>query len=323
MTAGSAPALEIRGLRKAYKDVVAVDGLDLDIRPGECFGLLGPNGAGKTTTVEICEGLTEPDAGVVRVLGRTWREGGRELRERIGISLQETQFSEKLTVGETLALFRSFYRRPRPVEAVLEAVQLTEKRNGRVGQLSGGQKQRLALACALVADPELYFLDEPTTGLDPQSRRQLWTLVEGIKAEGRTIVITTHYMEEAERLCDRVAVIDRGRVIALGAPRELIAGLGAQHVIEFRTGDPASGGDGQESAPNAVDPELLGRLDGVRSVRRRDGAWLLESAQVHRTVPALLAFLSSRGFPLAELATHRATLDDVFLHLTGRQLRDG
>ncbi|HET9275369.1 MAG TPA: ABC transporter ATP-binding protein, partial [Gemmatimonadales bacterium] len=191
-------ALSIAGLCKSYKDVVAVDGLDLAVRRGECFGLLGPNGAGKTTTVEICEGLIPADAGEVRLLGLTWAEAGRDLRQRIGISLQETQFSDKLTVEETLRLFRSFYDRPRPLDAVLDAVQLGEKRRGRVGQLSGGQKQRLALACALVADPELFFLDEPTTGLDPQSRRQLWELIEGVKGEGRTVILTTHYMEEAE-----------------------------------------------------------------------------------------------------------------------------
>ena len=307
------PALSITGLRKAYKDVVAVDSLDLEVEPGECFGLLGPNGAGKTTTVEICEGLIPADAGEVRLLGRTWREAGSDLRQRIGISLQETQFSEKLTVDETLRLFRSFYDRSRSVEAVLDAVQLGEKRRGRVGQLSGGQKQRLALACALIADPEFFFLDEPTTGLDPQSRRQLWELIEGVKSEGKTVLLTTHYMEEAERLCDRVAVVDHGKVIALGTPRELVSRLGAQHVVEFRADD------GHGAALAADD---LGRLEGVLSVRPRDAAWLLESSHAHRTIPALLGFLAARDIPIAELVTHRATLDDVFLHLTGRQLRD-
>jgi ABC-2 type transport system ATP-binding protein len=249
----------------------------------------------------------------VRLLGRTWREAGSDLRQRIGISLQETQFSEKLTVDETLRLFGSFYDRPRPVDAVLEAVQLGEKRRGRVGQLSGGQKQRLALACALIADPEFYFLDEPTTGLDPQSRRQLWELIEGVKSEGKTVLLTTHYMEEAERLCDRVAVVDHGSVIALGTPRELVSRLGAQHVVEFRADD----GRG-----TALTADELGRLEGVLSVRPRADAWLLESSHAHRTIPALLGFLAARDVPIAELVTHRATLDDVFLHLTGRQLRD-
>jgi ABC-2 type transport system ATP-binding protein len=306
------PAVAITGLVKRYKDVTAVDGLDLEVAPGECFGLLGPNGAGKTTTIEICEGLTPPDAGQVRLLGTTWAEAGRELRQRLGISLQETQFSDKLTVAETLRLFRSFYHRPRDLDDVINMVQLGEKRNGRVGQLSGGQKQRLALACALVADPELFFLDEPTTGLDPQSRRQLWELVEEVKRAGRTVVITTHYMEEAERLCDRVAIVDHGKVIALGTPRQLVARLGAEHVIEFRT-----------SAEAAVSEADLTALEGTTSVRRRDGSYLLESTHAHRTVPALLALLGARGLPLEELRTHSATLEDVFVHLTGRTLRDG
>ena len=308
------PALSIAGLRKAYRDVVAVDGLDLEVHPGECFGLLGPNGAGKTTTIEICEGLTVPDAGEVRVLGHRWDHQAGPLRQRIGISLQETQFSEKLTVAETLQLFRSFYRRARPLEEVIAAVQLGEKRNGRVGQLSGGQRQRLALACALVADPELFFLDEPTTGLDPQSRRQLWELIEGVKRAGRTVVITTHYMEEAEHLCDRVAIVDHGKIIALGTPRALVSSLGAQHVIEFRPGASSSGAA-------LAEQDLLG-LDGALALRQRDGSFLLESAQAHRTVPALLAYLAERAIPLEELSSHTATLEDVFVHLTGRTLRN-
>ena len=316
-----APALSLRDLRKTFGDVVAVDALDLEVLPGECFGLLGPNGAGKTTTIEICEGLTVPDAGEVLVLGQQWGPGGAALRERLGISLQETQFSEKLTVAETLQLFRSFYQRPRPLDEVLAAVQLGEKCNGRVGQLSGGQKQRLALACALVADPELFFLDEPTTGLDPQSRRQLWELIEEVKRAGRTVVITTHYMEEAERLCDRVAIVDHGKVIAQGRPRDLIASLGAQHIIEFTVGEdqPSSRPADQ---PSLTDAELL-QLPGALSIRRREDSYLLESAQAHRTVPALLALLGTRGLPLAQLRTHSATLEDVFVHLTGRTLRDG
>jgi ABC-2 type transport system ATP-binding protein len=276
----NSPALTIRGLRKAYRDVVAVDGLDLELRQGECFGLLGPNGAGKTTTVEICEGLTEPDAGEVVVLGRQWGRDDRELRELLGISLQETQFSDKLTVAETVRLFRSFYPRGATPEAVIGMVQLIEKTNARVGQLSGGQKQRLALACALVGAPELLFLDEPTTGLDPQSRRQLWDLIDEFRAGGRSIVLTTHYMDEAERLCERVAVMDHGKVIALGTPRELIASLAAEHVLEFSTGDGV-----------ALTGEQLKRLDGVCSAVSRDGTWQLQVVELHRAVPALLAEL--------------------------------
>jgi ABC-2 type transport system ATP-binding protein len=291
--------------------VVAVDGLDLEIRAGECFGLLGPNGAGKTTTIEICEGLTEPDEGEVLVLGRRWGEHDRELRELLGISLQETQFSEKLTVEETVRLFRSFYRRGPSAEAVIGTVQLQEKRTGRVGQLSGGQRQRLALACALVGDPALLFLDEPTTGLDPQSRRQLWELIERFKADGRAILLTTHYMEEAERLCDRVAIVDHGRVIALGTPRELVASLSAEHVVEFA------------AAPDApVLAEVLGQVDGVEAAVRHGDTYRIRAAELHRTVPALLAELHRHGVQLTELRTHSATLEDVFVELTGRHLRD-
>jgi ABC-2 type transport system ATP-binding protein len=224
------PALRVQSLRKAYDDVVAVDGLDLEVLTGECFGLLGPNGAGKTTTIEICEGLLSADSGSVEVLGRRWESDARELRELLGIQLQETQLSEKLTVDETLTLFQSFYRDARDIGEVIDQVELGEKRHSRVGGLSGGQKQRLAVACALVGNPQLLFLDEPTTGLDPQSRRQLWELIEKFQAEGRTIVLTTHYMEEAERLCDRVAIVDHGRVIALGSPGELIDALDVSHL---------------------------------------------------------------------------------------------
>ncbi|HEX2225407.1 MAG TPA: ABC transporter ATP-binding protein, partial [Thermoanaerobaculia bacterium] len=207
-------ALRCRGLVKKFADVTAVAGLDLEVHRGECFGLLGPNGAGKTTTIEILEGLTDPDGGEVEVLGQTWTQAGDELRERLGISLQETQLPEKLTVGEIVRLFASFYRESRDPDAVLAKLSLDEKKNARVGKLSGGQKQRLAVACALVGDPDILFLDEPTTGLDPQSRLQLWEQVTDFRAEGGTILLTTHYMDEAERLCDRVAIVDRGKVIA-------------------------------------------------------------------------------------------------------------
>ena len=219
---GNRPSLLLRGVRKSFADVTAVDGLDLEVARGECFGLLGPNGAGKTTTIEICEGLTVPDDGSVQLLGLNWSTGAEKLRQRIGIQLQETQFPDKLTVEETLRLFRSFFKRGISVDESIETAQLEEKRKSRVGGLSGGQKQRLAMACALVGDPELLFLDEPTTGLDPQARRHLWDLVDDLKQAGRTIILTTHYMEEAERLCDRVAIMDHGRVIALGTPQQLI-----------------------------------------------------------------------------------------------------
>jgi len=304
-------ALQVRNLRKAYQDVVAVDGLDLEVFSGECFGLLGPNGAGKTTTIEICEGLNTPDAGEVVVLGRTWARNERELRERLGISLQETQFSEKLTVEETVRLFRSFYHAGASPAATIDMVQLSEKARSRVGGLSGGQKQRLALACALVGEPELLFLDEPTTGLDPQSRRQLWGLIEGLKSAGRSILLTTHYMEEAERLCDRVAIVDHGKRIALGTPRELIAALRAEHVLEFAL-----------AGSTAVDEAPLLGIDGVCAASRRDGTYRLQVEQLHLAMPALLGELRRQGAQLAELRTHSATLEDVFVSLTGRHLRD-
>ena len=304
-------ALQVRNLRKAYKDVVAVDGLDLEVLAGECFGLLGPNGAGKTTTIEICEGLNTPDEGEVMVLGRRWDRHERELRQLLGISLQETQFSEKLTVGETVQLFRSFYKRGPPPADVISMVQLQEKSGSRVGALSGGQKQRLALACALVGDPQLLFLDEPTTGLDPQSRRQLWELIEGFKSAGRSILLTTHYMEEAERLCDRVAIVDHGRMIALGTPQALIAGLEAEHVVEFAL-----------VAPAVVDEAALRQLDGVCAAERRNGTYRLQVSELHRVMPPLLQELRRQGAQLTELRTHSATLEDVFVSLTGRHLRD-
>jgi ABC-2 type transport system ATP-binding protein len=303
--------LVLRQLRKTYGDVVAVDGLDLEIRPGECFGLLGPNGAGKTTTIEICEGLTPPDAGEVVILGRRWGHDDRALRELLGISLQETQFSEKLTVAETVRLFRSFYTRGAPAGEVIDRVQLSEKSGARVGQLSGGQRQRLALACALVGEPELLFLDEPTTGLDPQSRRQLWELIERFRAGGRSILLTTHYMEEAERLCDRVAIMDHGRIIAQGTPRELIASLGAEHVVEFALVD---------GAP--LDEAALAKAIGEETPGRHDGAWRLQVSELHQAMPALLGELRRQGAQLSELRTRSASLEDVFVTLTGRQLRD-
>jgi len=308
---GGVTAIRCRGLAKRYGDVVAVDGLDLEVRVGECFGLLGPNGAGKTTTVEILQGLTPADAGEVTILGMTWERDAAELRQRLGSQLQETKLAEKLTVKETLKLFRSFYRRGRSVEEVLEMVGLSEKRDTWVAKLSGGQRQRLAVGCALVCEPDILFLDEPTTGLDPQSRRQLWGVIAEFRERGGTVRLTTHYMEEAERLCDRVAVIDRGKIIALGPPRELVASLGGEHVVEFGLANGARLEEGD-----------LRRLPGVVDVRNADGMTYLTVRRVHETVPALMELLAGRGAALSELTTHHATLEDVFLSLTGRHLRD-
>ena len=315
VTAAAAPgaiALRCAGLVKRYADVVAVDGLDLEVRTGECFGLLGPNGAGKTTTIEILEGLTRHDAGDVEVLGQRWGRRDGALRQRLGIQLQETQLNDKLSVEETLRLFRAFYDRGRSIDEVLGIVELESKRTAWVGKLSGGQKQRLAIGCALVGRPEVLFLDEPTTGLDPQSRRQLWTLLESFRREGGTILLTTHYMDEAQALCDRVAVVDQGRVIALGTPRELIASLGAEHVVEFAVAA------GREWPPL----DALRALPGVTDVRIENGSVLLSASEVHLAVPALLAVLEASGTPLSMLTTHSATLEDVFVKLTGRHLRD-
>ena len=305
------PALSIRGLRKAFDDVVAVDGLDLEVLRGECFGLLGPNGAGKTTTIEICEGLTKPDAGTVELLGLNWNKQANELRQKIGVQLQETQFPEKLKVEEVLTLFRSFFKTGLTVEQSITMAQLEEKRSSRVGGLSGGQKQRLAMACALVGDPQLLFLDEPTTGLDPQARRNLWDLVDELKRSGRTIILTTHYMDEAERLCDRVAVMDHGRIIALGTPKELIALIGGEQIVEFATG-----------AATPLDSAQLTGLPGVHSYRMHAGMHQLSVSELHTAVPEIFAALAAQQQPLTQFRTHSATLEDVFVSLTGRNLRD-
>jgi ABC-2 type transport system ATP-binding protein len=303
-------AIRCRGLVKRFGPVVAVAGLDLEVRRGECFGLLGPNGAGKTTTVEILEGLTAADAGEVAILGEAWEGDGMRLRARLGIQLQETKFPEKLTVREVIRLFRSFYPRGLDVVEALHVVSLQEKADAQVRALSGGQRQRLSLACALVGDPEIVFLDEPTTGLDPQSRRQSWEIIEALKTRGRTVLLTTHYMEEAQRLCDRVAIVDHGKLIAEGAPRELIASLGAEHVVEFAVGT------------GELDDELLRGLPSVEGVAREGDAWRLTVREVHRSVPALLETLARRGLEPTQLTTHHATLEDVFVSHTGRSLRD-
>jgi len=304
------PALRCRGLVKRYGSVLAVAGLDLEVRRGECFGLLGPNGAGKTTTVEILEGLGVPDEGDVEVLGERWRGDGLLLRARLGVQLQETKFPDKLKVSEVLRLFRSFYPRGLGASEALALVGLQEKADAQVRTLSGGQRQRLSLACALVGDPEIVFLDEPTTGLDPQSRRQTWDIVLDFKARGRTVLLTTHYMEEAEKLCDRVAIVDHGKVIALGAPRDLVASLGAEHVVEFTV-------DG-----GGLDAGALATLPSVEHVGRDGDAWRLTVREVHRAVPGLLAALAERNIEPTRLTTHHATLEDVFVSLTGRSLRD-
>jgi ABC-2 type transport system ATP-binding protein len=312
------PAIELAGLRKVFargrEQVVAVDRLDLTVARGEVFGLLGPNGAGKTTTVEICEGLQQPTDGQVQVLGLRWGAGrDQELRQRIGVTLQETRFFEKATVEEVIRLFASFRDRPRPVDDVIRLVALDEKRRTRTQQLSGGQRQRLAVACALVSEPELLFLDEPTTGLDPQSRRALWEVVEAFRAGGGTVLLTTHYMEEAERLCDRVGIVDHGRLIALGTPRELCASIGAVHVVEVTS----------ERIGERLDRTRIGALPEVREHHVEGDVLSLSVAAAHLAVPALLDWLDAGGIALQDLRMRQVSLEDVFVHLTGRHLRDG
>jgi ABC-2 type transport system ATP-binding protein len=305
-------AVRCRGVVKRYADVTAVNSLDLDVLRGECFGLLGPNGAGKTTSIEILEGLLAADAGEVEVLGRHWPTDAAWLRSRLGIQLQETQLADKLTVEETVRLFRSFYADGPTVDELLAMVELDGKRGAWVMKLSGGQKQRLSVACALAGKPDLLFLDEPTTGLDPQSRRQLWGVLERFREGGGTILLTTHYMDEAQTLCDRVGIMDHGRLIALDTPATLVANLGAQHVIAFALQDPA----------RLPPDDVLRALPGVTEVRHESDAVALASSEVHRALPALLDALREHDATLSLLTTHSATLEDVFVSLTGRHLRD-
>lgn len=306
-------ALRCEALAKKYNDVIALNGLDLAVRVGECFGLLGPNGAGKTTTVEILEGLNQADSGTAELLGMQWgKHDERALRERIGVQLQQTKLPDKLTVEETIQLFRSFYSRGHSLDHVIGLVSLEEKRHARVAKLSGGQKQRLAVACALVSAPDILFLDEPTTGLDPQARLQMWEVVERFRAEGGTVLLTTHYMDEAARLCDRIAIMDHGRVIALGTPAELIASLGAEQIIEFTIAGTTEG----------FDPTPLATLAGVTGTREQPDGFALRVSDIGAALPSLLAELEHQQVKLNQLKTHQATLEDVFVNLTGRQLRD-
>jgi ABC-2 type transport system ATP-binding protein len=294
-------------LSKRFADVHAVNGIDLSVVRGECFGLLGPNGAGKTTTIEILEGLTPHDSGAVEVLGGP--PGGEVARRKLGIALQETQLIDKLTVEETLRLFRSFYEQGRGVDELITRLELEEKRHGLVSKLSGGQRQRLALACALVGDPELLFLDEPTTGLDPQARLKVWEIVQRFRAEGGTVVLTTHYMDEAARLCDRIAIMDHGKIVAIGTPKELIAKLGAGQVIDIVT-VPSLAKEKFESTPGVVKVEA--RADGLA----------LFVDDIGEALPRVLEAVKGQGVALKQLVTREATLEDVFVHLTGSRLRD-
>ena len=308
-------AIDCQNLVKTYPGkppVEAVRGIDFQVHVGECFGVLGPNGAGKTTTIEILEGLLRATSGSASILGMNWTTNATAIRERIGVSLQETQLSDRLTVGETLTLFRSFYASGISPTEAMSRVSLEEKVNSWIKNLSGGQKQRLAVATALVGDPELIFLDEPTTGLDPTSRRQLWDIIESFKEQNRTVMLTTHYMEEAERLCDRVAIFDAGKIIAEGSPAELIRSLGANHVIEFSTGETTQG----------ISVDWVNRLPSVSQVQVEEEGIRVTADRLHEVLPGLVAGLEDRKISLTGLSTREATLEDVFVKLTGKHLSD-
>jgi len=309
----NSPALRATGLVKRFGALTAVNGLDLELTRGTCLALLGPNGAGKTTTIEMLEGLTRPDAGTIEILGRSWTTDAAEIRERIGVQLQETRLQEKVSVFETLRLFRTFYREGRDLREVLEVVGLVDKQDARVETLSGGQHQRLSLACALVSNPELLFLDEPTTGLDPQARRRVWEIVESFKATGGTVLLTTHYMEEAERLADDVVIVDAGKVIAHGSPASVIGSLHAESIVELFPRD----GKG-----SLLEDAALLALPGVGEVRREGAAFTLVVTDTQASVGALLVHLDEVGVELESLKTHSPTLEDVFVALTGKHLRD-
>ena len=305
----AAPVIRVRGLTKRYGDVQAVAGIDFDVAKGEIFGLLGPNGAGKTTTVEILEGLREPDGGEVSVLGVDVARDADAIKPRIGVSLQTAALYPKLTVTELIDLFRSFYPTSRPTKEVMDALELGERHNARSQDLSGGQRQRLSVALALVNDPELVFLDEPTTGLDPAARRSLWDIVEGLKADGRSVLLTTHYMEEAEILCDRLAIMDHGRILEMGTVEELVSKHFQERTVRFDRLD-------------GLAREELERLPEVTSVKEDTNEVLIYTKDPGRTIGALLDLADSRGLEPQNLGIRRATLEDVFLDLTGRALRD-
>jgi len=309
MTAATAPAIRAQSLVKRYGDKLAVAGIELRVEVGECFGLLGPNGAGKTTTVEMIEGLTRPDSGSIELFGVPWGSGrNRDLQERVGVQLQDTQLADKLTVEEVLRLFRSFYRQGRSVEQLLRELDLTAERKQQYQKLSGGQKQRVALGTALAGDPELLFLDEPTTGLDPRARQALWGIVQTFQKRNRSVLITTHYMEEAAILCDRIAVMDQGKIIALGTPRSLIDGLGLVQFVEFET-------------KQALDEAALSALPVVENILRKGEGYHLRIDRSLNALRVVLAELERQQLTPIGLSTHQATLDDVFLHLTGRALK--
>jgi len=309
MTQAGQPVIEVTDLRKCYGDVKAVDGVSFEVARGEVFGMLGPNGAGKTTTIEVLEGLREPDSGVAKVLGLDVCDHAPSIKQRIGVQLQSVSLYPRLTVKELLELFGSFYRRHLPAKQLIDALDLGERANARSMNLSGGQQQRLSIALALVNDPELIFLDEPTTGLDPQARRSLWDLIKGFQAQGKTVMLTTHYMEEATELCDRVAIMDHGHILEIGTVPDLIGRRFKERAVFFDT-----------TPELAI--ERLGTLPGVTRAAREDGQTVLYSRDVAGTIGGLLAIADEHKVDPRNLGIRQATLEDVFLDLTGRALRD-
>jgi ABC-2 type transport system ATP-binding protein len=305
----SAPIIQVVNLTKHYGPVQALRGVSFEVEEGEVFGLLGPNGAGKTSTVEILEGLRPADGGIVSVCGLDPQSSGSDFKQEIGAVLQATALPDKLRVGEAVSMFASFYKRRRDPAALLKRFGLEEKRNTFYSQLSGGQKQRLALAMSLVNEPRVLFLDEPTAGLDPQVRREIYTIIEELKKERKTILLTTHYIEEAEKLCDRVAIVDQGRVVTQGTPRELKQRSAGTTRIELRLARPES-----EAA--------LQQLEGVADCHASDGAYIVHSTRVPATIVSLVKYLEAQGNELSSLDIAAPSLEDVFLELTGRSLRD-
>lgn len=301
--------LQVENLIKRYGDVEAVRGLSFSVEEGEVFGLLGPNGAGKTSTIEIMEGLRVPDGGRVSVCGLDPQKNATELKHEIGAALQATSLPDKIRVIEALRLFASFYKRGRKVDELLTRFGLEEKRNAFYNQLSGGQKQRLALAMALVNDPKVLFFDEPTAGLDPQVRREIYDIIEELKREKKTIVLTTHYIEEAEKLCDRVGIVDHGKLIALGTPRQLKERSVNTTRVEVRLAKP-------------VEISELKTLDGVVDAREVDGAYVLHCPRTAPAIVSLVKRLDAQGNELVSLEIATPSLEDVFIELTGRRLRD-
>ncbi|RZT16449.1 MULTISPECIES: ABC transporter ATP-binding protein [Fictibacillus] len=301
--------IKVQGLVKRYGDFTAVDGSEFSVHKGEVFGLLGPNGAGKTTTLEMLVGLRKPDDGTAMVGGFDITRELDKVKEVIGVQLQSTTLFELLTVEEILHLYGSFYRDHISIPDLIEDMLLTEKKDSRIKGLSGGQKQRLAIALALVHDPQIIFLDEPTTGLDPQARRTLWDIILRLKDRGKTVVLTTHYMDEAHVLCDRIAIMDQGKLIALDTPGELVKNLQSDSAVEFRFDEEAD--------------VVLEEIEAVKQVGSQKDVHILYTDDLQKTLTSLIATASEKELKLVDLQTRTATLEDVFIHMTGRRLREG